>query len=81
MSYSWAMFIIRTEFNVTPVLLEKNDNEESPPDQFPVSQDHELDWFDLTGVNVEIIAGVGCSSVTVVVLEDNKEDGNSSGCR
>ena len=79
MSYSWPMFIIKTELNVAPVLLEKNDNEESPPDQFPVSQDHELDWFDLTGVNVEIITGAGRSSVNVVVLEGNKEDRNTAG--
>ena len=61
------------------ILLDKNDNEESPLDQFPISEDHELDWFDLTGVNVEIITGDGCSSVIVVVLEGNKDDGNTAG--
>ena len=87
MSYSWVMFIIRTELDVAPVLLEKNDNEETSPDQLSVSQDTELDWFDLVGVdefalpdlNVEVTFGAGCSNSTTVVLECDKENGNTIG--
>ena len=84
MSYSWAMFIIRTELDAAPVLLEKNDNEEAP---LNVSQDTELDWFDLAGVdefalpdlNAKITAGAGCSNSTAVVLEGDKENDNMAG--
>ncbi|KAK9177600.1 hypothetical protein WN944_029624 [Citrus x changshan-huyou] len=81
------MFIIRTELDASPVLLEKNDNEETLPDQFSVSQDTELDWFDLAGVdefalpdlNAKVTAGAGCSNSNVVVLEGDKENGNTTG--
>ncbi|KAK9199775.1 hypothetical protein WN944_014968 [Citrus x changshan-huyou] len=81
------MFIIRIELDATPVLLEKNDNEETLPDQFSVSQDTELDWFNLVRVdefalpdlNAEVIAGAGCSNSTAVVLEGDKENGNTAG--
>ncbi|GAY66978.1 hypothetical protein CUMW_253090, partial [Citrus unshiu] len=72
---------------ITPVLFEKNDNEETPPDQFSVSQDTELDWFDLAGVdefalsnlNAEVTASAGFSNSTVVVLESDKDNGNTAG--
>ena len=86
-SCSWATFIIRIQFDAAPVLFEKNDNEETPPDQFSVSQDTELDWFDLAGVdefalsnlNAEVTASAGFSNSTVVVLESDKDNGNTAG--
>ncbi|KAL9422731.1 hypothetical protein AB3S75_034918 [Citrus x aurantiifolia] len=30
-SYSWPLFIIRTKLDVTPVSLDQNENEETPP--------------------------------------------------
>lgn len=90
MNYSQAIFIIRTELDTVYVSLEKNDNGETPPVQFPVSRDIELDWFDfakvndfdLSDLNVEIISIVRCSNATVEIqhsiieIKDNKEDGN-----
>ena len=50
-SYSWLLFIIRTELDVTHVSLDQNENEETPPGQFLVPQVSELDWFDFAEVN------------------------------
>ncbi|KAK9214575.1 hypothetical protein WN944_006568 [Citrus x changshan-huyou] len=50
-SYSWLLFIIRMELDVTHVSLDQNENEETPTGQFLVPQVSELDWFDFAEVN------------------------------
>lgn len=92
-SYSWALFIIRTELDVTPVSLDQNENEETPPGQFPVPQVSELDWFDfaevnefaLPDLNAEIRSVVGCSAAAAEVknsveeIEGNEDDDSTAG--
>ncbi|KAH9673220.1 SWIM-type domain-containing protein [Citrus sinensis] len=92
-SYSWALFIIRTELDVTPISLDQNENEETPPGQFPVPQVSELDWFDfvevnefaLPDLNAEIRSVVGCSAAAAEVknsveeIEGNEDDDSTAG--
>ncbi|KAH9778368.1 SWIM-type domain-containing protein [Citrus sinensis] len=84
-SYSWALFIIRTELDVTPISLDHNENEETPSGQFPAPQVSELDWFDfaevnefaLPDLNAEIRSVVGCSAATAEVKNSVEEiEGN-----
>ena len=93
-SYSWALFIIRMELDVTLVSLDQNENEKTPPGQFPVPQVSKLDWFDfaevnefaLPDLNAEIRYVVGCSAAvaaevknSVEEIEGNEDDDSTAG--